>query len=147
MQFQPHDVPETLATHSRRSLWAAISFILVAGGAAVSLAISPGVQKATTSLFTLLPIAIACAVLALRKGGQVAAGNPELLRTLQDDELRQHSLRIAYRNGLFAALAVQPFMAFGLTSFAAAYPLAVMAAATVTIGSTVMLASLLVYDR
>lgn len=147
MQLNKTQVTETLVAYSHRSIWLALVFVLIAGAIAVSIAIFPGEGKGK-SLVPLIPIAIALAVATLRaRGGRLAAEHPAVLKDIQADELRQHSLNLAYRNGLFAALAVQPLLAIGLTSAAISYPLAVMAAVTVTIGASAVLASLLVYDR
>lgn len=147
MPSQEASLSESLVRYSHRSLWVALAFVLVLGATAVSLAIFPG-AKITANIAALLPLAIVFAAVGLRsRGGKLAARHPAAMKSIQDDELRQQSLSLAYRNGLLSVLLVQPLLAFGLASYAASYPLAVMAAATVTTGAAVVLASLLAYDR
>ena len=147
MPTQQANLSETLVSYSRRSLWAALALVVVLGAIAVSLAIYPGAQMAGNAA-ALLPLAIVFSAVGLRsRGGQLASQNPAAMKSIRDDELRQQSLSRAYRNGLLAVLVVQPLLAFALATFAASYPLAVMAAVTVTTGAAVVLASLLAYDR
>lgn len=147
MSTKETNLPESLVSYSHRSLWLALAFILVLGGTAVSFAIFPG-AKMTGNVAALLPMAIVLAAVGLRsRGGKLAAQHPAAMKSIQEDELRQLSLHRAYRNGLLAVLVAQPLLAFTLASFAAAFPLAVMAAASVTVGAVAVLASLLVYDR
>lgn len=147
MSSEKSNLSESLVSYSRRSLWLALAFILVLGVSAISLAIFPG-AKMTGNVAALLPMAIVLAAAGLRsRGGRLAGQHPAAMKSIHDDELRQQSLHRAYRNGLLAVLVLQPLLAFALASFAAAFPLAVMAAATVTIGAVAVLASLLAYDR
>lgn len=147
MPTKETNLSDSLVSYSHRSLWFALAFIVVLGATALSLAIFPG-AKISGSVAALLPLAIVFAAVALRaRGGKLAAQHPAAMKTIQDDELRQQSLNRAYRNGLLAVLVAQPLLAFSLLSFPASYPLAVMAAATVTFGAVVVLASLLAYDR
>ena len=141
------NLSDSLVSYSHRSLWVALAFILLSGATAVTLAIFPGANIGG-NVAALLPLAIVFAAAALRsRGGKLAARHPAAMKAIQDDELRQQSIHRAYRNGLLGVLVVQPLLAFSLASFHAAYPLAVMAAVTVTTGAVVVLASLLVYDR
>lgn len=141
------NLSESLVSYSHRSLWVALALILVLGATAVSLAVFPG-AKIAGNIAALLPLAIVFAAVSLRsRGGKLAARHPGAMKAIQDDELRQQSLSRAYRNGLFAVIAAQPLLAFVLASSAASFPLAVMAAVTVTTGAAVVLASLLAYDR
>lgn len=147
MQSSKANVSEALVSYSHRSLWIALTFILVLGVTAVALAIHPG-SKITGNVAALLPLAIVFAAVGLRsRGGKLAAQHPAAMKAIRDDELRQHSLSLSYRNGLLAVLVVQPVLAYALASFPASYPLAVMAAVSVTTGAAVVLASLLAYDR
>ncbi|CAH0245969.1 hypothetical protein SRABI118_02845 [Massilia sp. Bi118] len=67
------------------------------------------------------------------------------LDAVRKDELRQAGQSRAWRNGFFAVLGLQPVLALALDGSANAA--ALMAAGSVTIGATAMLASLLWYDR
>jgi hypothetical protein len=147
MPSKEANLSESLVSYSHRSLWVALALVLALGATAVSLAIFPGAKMAG-NVAALLPLAIVFAAVGLRsRGGKLASQHPAAMRAIQDDELRQQSLSRAYRNGLLAVLVVQPLLAFALASFAASYPLAVMAAVTVTTGAAMVLASLLAYDR
>lgn len=139
------EVPEQLVAYSHRMLKVALVVILMLGFTAIGLAIHAG---SGWNFMPFVPIAITIVVLGLRKrGDRLAAEHPDVMKDILDDELRQQSLNRAYRNGLFAVLAVQPLLAFGLMSLPAAYPLALMAVATLTVGAAVVLGSVLVYDR
>ncbi|HEU4852970.1 MAG TPA: hypothetical protein VFT37_12530 [Telluria sp.] len=145
MQVKKNEVPEQLVAYSHRMLTVALVVILMLGVTAIGMAIHAGPGL---NFMPFMPIVITIAVLGLRKrGDRLAAEHPEVMKDILEDELRQQSLNRAYRNGLFAVLALQPLLAFGLASFPASYPLALMASATLTVGAVVVLASLLVYDR
>lgn len=147
MPTKEANLSDSLVSYSHRSLWGALAFILVLGTTAISLAIFPG-ARISGNVAALLPVAIVFVAVGLRsRGGKLAARHPDAMKAIQDDELRQQSLNRAYRNGLLAVLVAQPLLAFLLASFPASFPLAVMAAATVTTGAVVVLASLLAYDR
>lgn len=147
MSSKETGLSESLVSYSHRSLWLALAFIVVLGVTAISLAVYPG-AKMTGNVAALLPMAIVLAAVGLRsRGGKLATQHPAAMKSIQEDELRQQSLHRAYRNGLLAVLVAQPLLAFTLASNTAAFPLAVMAAATVTVGAVAVLASLLAYDR
>jgi hypothetical protein len=64
-----------------------------------------------------------------------------------DDELRRHSLGMAWRNGFFVILLAQPVFALLVTWSGTPHPVALLAAASALAGVTVALASVLYYDR
>jgi hypothetical protein len=151
MSIAASDNLEHLVHVSRRSLWVALGFILLCGGAGLVLLVLPDAQAArmAKNLMMMLPLVIVFAIAALRmtaKGVSMNPSNPAL-QAIRNDELRQASLHRAYRNGFFALLTAQPLLAVLLTVLPGAYPVAVMAGAGSMAGAVVFLASLLYYDR
>lgn len=146
MQSNQSEISESLVAYSHRSLWIALVFVVLTGAIMIKLVLSPG--GSVTTLAVMIPIAVPIIVGALRiRGGKLAEENPETLKAIQYDELRQHSLNLACRNGFVAALVCQPVLGFALTVAAVPSPLAIMAAMTVTVSTAVVLGSVLYYDR
>lgn len=146
MQSNKSEISESLVAYSHRSLWIALVFVVLTGAIMIKLVLSPGASM--TTLAVMIPVAVPIIAAALRgRGGKLAQQNPEVMKSIQHDELRQHSLNLACRNGFFAALVCQPVLGFALTIAAIASPLVIMAAMTVTISTAVVLGSLLYYDR
>ena len=146
MQSNKSEISESLFAYSHCSLWIALVFVVLTGAIMIKLVLSPG--GSMTTLAVMIPVAVPIIAAALRvRGGKLAEQNPELMKSIQYDELRQHSLNLACRNGFIAALVCQPVLGFALTAAAIASPLVIMAAMTVTISTAVVLGSLLYYDR
>lgn len=146
MQSTNSGISESLVAYSHRSLWIALVFVVLTGAIMIKLVLSPG--GSITPLAVMIPIAVPIMVAALRvRGGKLAEQNPDMMKSIQYDELRQHSLNLACRNGFIAALVCQPVLGFALTVAAIPSPLAVMAALTVTVSTAVVLGSVLYYDR
>lgn len=146
MQSNKSELSESLVAYSHRSLWLALVFVVLTGAIMIKLVLSPGSD--ITRLAVMIPIAVPIMVAALRiRGGKLAEENPELLKSIQYDELRQHSLNLALRNGFVAALVCQPVLGFVLTVAAVPSPLVIMAAMTVTVSTVAVLGSVLYYDR
>lgn len=146
MQSTNSEISESLVAYSHRSLWIALVFVVLTGAIMIRLVLSPGGD--VTTLAVMIPIAVPIMVAALRvRGGKLAEENPEVMKSIQHDELRQHSLHLACRNGFVAALVCQPVLAFALTVAAIPSPLVIMAAMTVTVSTAVVLGSVLYYDR
>lgn len=146
MQSNKSEVSESLVAYSHRSLWIALVFVVLTGAIMIKLVLSPG--GGITTLAVMIPIAVPIIAAALRvRGGKLAEQHPEVMKSIQYDELRQHSLNLGCRNGFLAALVCQPVLGYGLTVAAIASPLVLMAALTVTISTAVVLASVLYYDR
>ena len=132
---------ETVERFSRRSLWVALIIMLLLGAFAFATLAGTGVPGWTGGL---VAIAISAAVVALGK----MPGSPKAQRALQQDELHRQSVALAQRDALIAVLVAQPLYAYATTqvpSSSSAAPL--MACATVTLGSVVLIASLLLRDR
>ncbi|MET3132656.1 hypothetical protein AAKU55_002933 [Oxalobacteraceae bacterium GrIS 1.11] len=146
MLAHANDASEALVRFSRRSLWTAFILVTSLGASAVALTLFADSAAAAMAgrLMRLFPVMIAMALIALRS---TATRSGPAIKAVLNDELRQLSLALAYRNGLIAVLAVQAAMALLLAYVAASYPVAVMASVSVTTGVAVTLASLLFYDR
>ena len=131
---------EVVERFSRRSLWVGLIIMLLLGGfafATLSGVDVPGWAGAA------LTIAISAAVVALGK----TPGSPSAQRVLQQDELHRQSVGLAQRDALIAVLVAQPLCAVATSRMAMPSATALMACATVTLGSIVLLASLLLRDR
>lgn len=142
---------DALVRHSRWSLMLALVLIVSLGVGVCAVLLWPtGAFAASAGQGgKLLPIAIIILVgLGLRSASK-ASFNLSDARTqaVLNDELRQSALNRAYRNAFVTILALQPLLACGLTYLAPAYPVALMAAISVTAGAGVLLTSILCYDR
>ncbi len=151
MQSQPQNESELLVAFSRRGLWVALALLLALGAFAlvVNLAPESDAAMAANRMAALLPVAIVIAVAAVRSslGGVSSDPRTAAMKSMLGDELRQQSLRLAYRNGLLAVMCAQPVLALLLSWSGAAQPLVLMAGATALTGVVAVLASLLVHDR
>jgi hypothetical protein len=141
-----HPTPIDAAVRmSHRHLLTGLLLVTVLGVAALLSFGSGGAGRAGKILWTLLPVMIVLGAASLHRMNK--GGDARALKAVRDDELRQASLSRAWRNGFLAVLAVQPLLALGLAWSGTAYGVAPMAAATVTIGTATVLATLLWYDR
>jgi hypothetical protein len=139
---------EIVQRYSRRSLWTGLLLFLLVGAAAAFSLAAPETH-AFGLLAKSLPIIIVCAVAGLKvsaKGARIKL-SARAMKALQNDELRQQSLKLAYRNGFFAVLLAQPLLALAPSWIEVAYPVPLMACLTLVTGVVVMMASLLYYDR
>lgn len=143
-----HLTQERWISLSRRQLWFALLFLLVAGGAALGRLAFPGPASAALSqyAFVLLPVFIVIGVAALR-GPSRAEGGSAAMQAVVHDELRQASLHRAWRNGFIAALALQVVLLLLPLWLAFANPAASGAVATILGATAVFIISLLYYDR
>ena len=148
------DIPtesDALVAYSRLGRWTALTLLLALGACAVVVNVFPDGQlsELANRLFLILPIAIVIALAAMRSGLRGARTNAHggAMKAVLNDELRQQSLNLSYRNGVVAVLLAQPLLAYLLTFASSAYALALMAGATLFTGVVVVLSSLLVYDR
>jgi hypothetical protein len=140
---------EILVRYARRSLWNTLVVVLLFGGAAALSLASPE-SHAFSHLATALPMIILFAYAAVRKASAKGARtdlSASAIKALLNDELRQYSMKLAYRNGFFAVLLAQPLLALAPTWIKFAYPVSFMACVTIVIGVVTMMASLLYYDR
>lgn len=139
---------EFLVHYSRRGLWVMLVLFLMLGTAAAMSLAFPG-SDAFGRLAIPLPIFIVAALAGLKSSAMRARTNPAgpAMKAVLDDELRQDSLKRAYRNGFFAVMIVQPLLAWAPSLFTLAYPAPLAACITATIGAVVVTASLLYYDR
>ena len=131
---------ETVERFSRRSLWVALIIMLLLGAFAFATLAGTGVPGWTGGL---VAIAISAAVVALGK----MPGSPKAQRALQQDELHRQSVALAQRDALIAVLVAQPLYAYATTQVPSSSAAPLMACATVTLGSVVLIASLLLRDR
>ncbi len=138
---------DRMVNFSRRSLWLTLALLIALGAYAVVVNFYPDSSAALVGnrMALLLPLVIVIAVAASRSSlkGMDGEAQARAAKAVQGDELRQHSLRLAYRNGLLAVLGAQPVLALLLDE----KPVLLMAAATAMTGVLAVLVSLLAYDR
>jgi hypothetical protein len=135
MAMQMQEEVEPAVRYSRRSLWFALTVLLLLGSGAVLIDME-GDSALGARLFALLPVVIVVGAAALGRPAPKAE-----MRAVASDELRQFSLVHAWRNGFLGVLAIQPLLAWS-----GAAP-ATMACATAMTGVVIALASVLWYDR
>jgi hypothetical protein len=140
---------DLMVEHSRRQLWVALALVVILGGGALCLLAFPGkASGAWWYLMILYPEIVAGALLTLRRSKRQLAGvNAARIHAVVDDELRRHSLGLAWRNGFFAMLLAQPVLGLALTWSGTPYPVALLAGASALAGVVTALASVLYYDR
>lgn len=142
---------DLLVKYSHLSLYFALALLLALGGYAVLILAFPDSSAAAMAhrLFVMLPIFLVIALASLRSSlhGVRAHKREAAMKALRNDELRVQSLNRAYRNGLVAVLLAQPLLVWLLSMIGHAYPLLLMAGATVLVGAAAVLCSLLAYDR
>lgn len=150
MPSEPHQT-DALVAFSRRGLWAALALLLALGAYALIVNLYPDGEAAALAqrFAALLPVLIIIAVAAVRSSLKGVSSNPRspAMKSMLSDELRQHSLRLAYRYGFFALLFAQPVLALLLAWADASQPVMLMACATALTGVLVVVGSLLVHDR
>jgi hypothetical protein len=144
---------EVFLRFSRRSLVSMLAVVLVLGGTALSLMLSPpgAVGRAANLIWWLIPVAIA-AMITLAVGVGRRRWNPDApeVQMVLDEELRRTNLYRASRLALIATLAMQwPMaMAFAAIRWLPGDRMAmVMAASTITFGLVTLITSFLVFDR
>jgi hypothetical protein len=96
--------------------------------------------------FPIIDVLAAAGLKASARGARTNPSDPAM-KALLNDELRQHSMKLAYRNGFFAVLLAQPLLALAPTWIQVAHPVPLMACLTIVAGVVVMTASLLYFDR
>lgn len=139
---------ELLVQHGRRQLWVALVLVVAFGIGGLFVLAFPGTGGVDTAFMVLYPDLIAISLLSLRRSKRMLAGfSAAKMQAAVDDELRKHSLNLAWRNAFFVVLFVQPLLAFALISFRTANQVAVMAGTTALAGVATALASVLYYDR
>ncbi|WP_426106274.1 hypothetical protein [Massilia sp. TSP1-1-2] len=151
MQSTIPNEAEQLVACSRRGLWVALVLMLalLADALIVNLYPDGAAALVASRMALLLPVGIVVAVAWLRsslKGVRSDAGSPAMQSMLNDD-LRQQSLRLAYRNGLFAVLFAQPLLGLLLAAAGPPPPIMLMASATALLGVVAVVGSLLAHDR
>ena len=135
---------EVAVQFSRKGLWCAMLMLVVLTAGALQVLLAPGTERPLMVALPFIIIFICLAHAARRPATPQAAAQ---MRALQGDELRQHSLNKAYRNGFIGMLAMQPVLAILTLDIASGRMGAVMATATVAAGALVAIASVLWYDR
>jgi hypothetical protein len=142
---------DLLVQHSRRQLWVALVLVVILGSGALALLAFPGgvFAKGWQNLMFVYPEIIAGALLSLRRSKRQLAGvsAAHLQAVVAGDELRRHSLSLAWRNGFFVMLLAQPVFGLAVTWSSTPYPVALLVGASALAGVATALASVLYYDR
>jgi len=140
---------EAMVTWSRRSIWCAVCVVLFLGAVGVVLGISasPHLVAMAGTAMKALPIFIAIIVAALISSRRRVGASSQVVRTIQNDELRLAALMRAYRNGFCAALGAQVLVAPTLMWWPASNPLLLLLCTTTCSGIVTLLGSFLYYDR
>lgn len=142
---------DQLVRYSRGGMWIALvlmALIGAGGGAMIGFPRSEAANVAHT-MWMLLPIVIVLALAALKSAARGARIDPDgpPMKAMLNDELRQDSLKRAFRNGFIAVLIVQPLLALAPAWIEVAHPVSMMACLTIVTGMAVLVASMLYYDR
>jgi hypothetical protein len=138
---------DLMVQHSRRQLWVALILVAILGGGAIYMLAFPTSRNGST-LMWLYPDIIAIGLVSVYRSKRHLAGvTAARVQAVVDDELRRHSLGMAWRNGFFVMLLAQPLLALFVTWSGTPYPVALLAAASALAGVTTALASVLYYDR
>jgi hypothetical protein len=142
---------EQLERYSRRDLWAMLIMVPLFGvWAMASLDLFGPDGTALAGRFAVpLPSLIVIAVVALRsraKGARFHPSNPAM-KAMLNDELRQASLNLAWRNGFIAVLVAQPLLLLASIWTETARPAPLMACVTLVMGVVVAIATKLYVDR
>jgi hypothetical protein len=148
----PNTLTETdhLVRYSRRSLSVALVLILLLG---VPGALSLGFPDTAAGVLfkqfaNALPIGFILAVVALRPAKRARIDPSGLaMQAVLYDELRAASVNRAYRNAFMGVMVLQPVLAVTLARYAIANPVAFSSCVTVVFGISLLLASILYYDR
>jgi hypothetical protein len=140
---------DLMVQYSRRQLWVALILVIALGtGALLLLAFPARTSGAGWYLMVLYPEIIAGALLSLRRSKRQLAGvTAARVQAVVDDELRRHSLGMAWRNAFFVMLLAQPVLGLAIAGSGTPYPLALLAGASALAGVVTALASVLYYDR
>jgi hypothetical protein len=140
---------DLLVQYSRRQLWVALILVIALGTAALLLLAFPGkTSGAGRTLLYLYPEMAAIALVSLRRRKrELAAVSAARVHAVVNDELRQHSLGLAWRNAFFVMLLAQPVLGLAVTWADSPYPVALLAGASALAGVVTALASVLYYDR
>lgn len=140
---------DLMVQYSRRQLWVALILVIALGtGALLLLAFPARTSGAGWYLMVLYPEIVVGALLSLRRSKRQLAGvTAARVQAVVDDELRRHSLGMAWRNGFFVMLLAQPVLGLAVAASGTPYPLALLAGASALAGVVTALASVLYYDR
>lgn len=140
---------EAMVTWSRRSIWCAVCVALFLGAVGIVFGISaspPLIVMAGTGM-KVLPIFIVILVAALISSRLRIGASKELMRAIQNDELRLVASTRAYRNGFCAALGAVVLVALTLMWWTVPNPLLLLLCVTTCSGIVTLLVSFLYYDR
>ena len=147
------DPTEQFLRFSRRSMSALLAIVIVLGGTAIALTLSPAgaVSRSAARGAWLIPVGIAIFVAAQssRRGRRWSPDSPEV-RTVMQDEWRRTNMHRASRAALIVVLIAQWPLALTL-GFAAQLPppraAGAMATSTLTLGLATLMAVFLFLDR
>ena len=144
---------EVFLRFSRRSLVSMLVVVIVLGGTALSLMLSPkgAIGRASNLVWWLIPVAVAAIItIAIAIGRRRWSPDAPEVQMVMDEELRRTNMHRASRLALIATLAIQwPMaMAFSAIRWLPGDRMAmVMAASTITFGLVTLITSFLVFDR
>lgn len=144
---------EVLQRFSRRSLKAVLFLVVILGGTALSLILSPkGAVAHPAAGAWLIPVGIVIAVAAVQsslRGRRWKPESPEV-RTILQDEFRKANMDRAFRIAFIVLLAAQWPLALllGVTTRLPAIRLVMaMAAGSITVGLLTLITLFLYFDR
>jgi cytochrome bd-type quinol oxidase subunit 2 len=143
---------DQMERYLRRGLWILLLLMLLIGACTTVSIGLPGTQAARIARWTLLlafPMAIVLMVAKLIGNAKAARTDPYgmAMRALLNDELRQESLKRAYRNAFFGMLGLQALLPVAIMYISVPNPAALMSSLTTSTGMVIFVASLLHYDR
>lgn len=148
--MQKSDLPtsEQLVQASRTMLWFALIVVLLLGGVVIGIQLFPNSMytDTLTRFMQLLPLAIAIALFAIKRKAVSTNPTDSAMKEVLMDELRLSSTHRAYRYGFFFMLVLQPLLAFSLAHFQK-NEVWLMCSISLTLGVSVLFASILVLDR
>ncbi len=140
-----------LNRYARRGLIASLLLILLLGtcAALTNLAPASALAQRASQLLILLPVVLVFVIVWIRVAmprGQRRITRAQI-QSIAQDELRQNSMSKAWRASLIGVLLCQPVLAVALTALPTPGAPVLMAAATVLVGASFFLGTLLFCDR
>ena len=140
---------ESIVRQARRSLWTVMLLAILLVLAAALVMMAPGSQAAAlgNGLFKALPVLIVIGCAAILGKTRHTPEARALMQQVLNDELRQQSLSLAYRNGFFAMLCCQAPLLLLTTAAQVPSAAVLLACMTAAIGLVTAIATVLWYDR
>ena len=144
---------EVFLRFSRRSLVSMLVVVVLLGGTALSLMLSPpgAVGRAANLVWWLIPVAIAAFItIAIAIGRRRWNPDAPEVQMVMDEELRRANMLRASRLTLIAVLAIQWPLAIGFSTMTwlnGERMAMAMSASTITLGLALLIVLFLVFDR